>query len=45
MHRAHTMPAINTVGEPIYSPRENKITLGGVMMSTVHLIIDCIAFL
>lgn len=39
MHRARNMPAINTVGKPIFSPSGNQINPGGVVVSTVRLII------
>lgn len=39
MHRARNMPAINTVGKPIFSPSGNQINPGGAVVSTVRLII------
>lgn len=45
MHEAHTMPAINTVGEPIHNPGGNQINPRGAMTSTVRLLIACIVFL
>lgn len=37
MHKVHAMSAINTAGEPISSPSENRINPGGAMVSTACL--------